>query len=84
MSTIQGERIWPKKWRESVYVGLPIPKKGDAGICSNNSTLAWIYHASKVMLNVIRHRLDRYMNRKWQLNRYVPGKEEAHEVRSRI
>ena len=35
-------------------------KKG-ARICSNNRTIALISHASKVMLKVIQHRLDMYM-----------------------
>ena len=53
------KRIWPKQWKESIYV--PIPKKGDPRICSNNRTIALISHASKVMLKVIQHRLDIYM-----------------------
>ena len=53
------KRVWPKRWKESVYV--PIPKKGDSRICSNNRTIALISHASKVMLKVIQHRLDIYM-----------------------
>ena len=36
-------------------------KKGDSRICSNNRTIALISHASKVMLKVIKHRLDIYM-----------------------
>ena len=51
--------IWPKQWKESVYV--PIPKKGDARICSNNRTIVLVSHASKVMLKVIQHRLDTYI-----------------------
>ena len=31
--------VWPKQWKESVYV--PIPKKGDSRICSNNRTIAY-------------------------------------------
>ena len=53
------KRIWPKQWKESIYV--PIPKKGDPRIRSNNRTIALISHASKVMLKVIQHRLDMYM-----------------------
>ena len=45
------KRIWPKQWKESIYV--PIPKKEGARICSNNRTIALIAHASKVMLKVI-------------------------------
>ena len=36
-------------------------KKGDSSICSNNRTIALISHASKVMLKVIQHRLNIYM-----------------------
>ena len=36
-------------------------KKGDGRICSNNRTISLISHASKVMLKVIQHRLDMYM-----------------------
>ena len=53
------KRVWPKRWKESVYI--QIPKKGDSRICSNNRTIALISHASKVMLKVIQHRLDIYM-----------------------
>ena len=53
------KRIWPKQWKESIYV--PIPKKGDPRICSNNRTIALKSHASKVMLKVIQYRLDMYM-----------------------
>ena len=59
MPTNQDKKIWPKQWKESVYV--PIPKHGDARICSNNRTIAPISHASKVMLKVIQHRLAMYM-----------------------
>ena len=36
-------------------------KKGDATISSNNRTIALVYHANKVMLKVIQHILDMYM-----------------------
>ena len=36
-------------------------KKGDARICSNNRTIVLVSHASKVMLKVIQHRLDTYI-----------------------
>ena len=31
---------------------IPIPKKGNAKECSNYHTIAFISHASKVMLNI--------------------------------
>ena len=40
---------WPQDWKRSVFI--PIPKKGNATECSNYCTIAFISHASKVMLN---------------------------------
>ena len=40
---------------------VPIPKKGDARICSNNRTIALISRDSKVMLKLIQNRFDMYM-----------------------
>ena len=39
---------WPQDWETSVFI--LIPKKGNAKECSNYSTIAFISHASKVML----------------------------------
>ena len=39
---------WPQDWKRSVFI--PIPKKGSAKECSNNCTIAFISHISKVML----------------------------------
>ena len=57
--------VWPKRWKESIYI--PIPKKGDPRICSNNRTIALISHASKVLLKVIQHRLEGYMEREMSI-----------------
>ena len=43
-------------------VFIPIPKKGNAKECSNYSTVAFISHASKVMLKILQARLQQYMN----------------------
>ena len=51
---------WPQDWKRSVFI--PIPKKGNAKECSNNSTIALISHASKVMLKILQLRLQQYMN----------------------
>ena len=40
-----------------------IPKKGNAKECSNYHTIAFISHASKVMLKILQARLQQYMNR---------------------
>ena len=44
-------------------VFIPIPKKGDAKECSNYRTIAFISHASKLMLKILQARLQQYMNR---------------------
>ena len=40
----------------------PIPKKGNAKEFSNYGTIAFISHASKVMLKVLQARLQQYVN----------------------
>ena len=51
---------WPQEWGRSVFI--PIPKKGNAKECSNYCTIAFISHASKVMLKILQARLQQYMN----------------------
>ena len=51
---------WPHDWKRSVFV--PIPKKGNAKECSNYHTIALISHTSKVMLNILQARLQKYVN----------------------
>ena len=51
---------WPQAWKKSVFI--PIPKKGNAKQCSNYHTVAFILHASKVMLKILQARLQQYMN----------------------
>ena len=52
---------WPQDWKSSVFI--PIPKKGNAKECSNYCTIALISHASRIMLKILRARLQQYMNR---------------------
>ena len=52
---------WPQDWKRSVFI--PVPKKGNAKECSNYRTVAFISHASKVMLKILQARLQQYMNR---------------------
>ena len=47
---------WPQDWKRSVFI--PIPKKGNAKECSNYRTIAFISHASKVMLKILQARLQ--------------------------
>ena len=42
-----------------------IPKKGNAKECSNYRTIAFISHASKVMLKILQARLQQYVNREF-------------------
>ena len=52
---------WPQDWKRSVFI--LIAKKGNAKECSNSLKIAFISHASKVMLKIIQARLQQYMNR---------------------
>ena len=52
---------WPEDWKRSVFI--PIPKKDNAKECSNYCTIAFISHASKVMLKILQARLQQYVNR---------------------
>ena len=51
---------WLQDWKRSIFI--PIPKKGNAKECSNYRTIAFISHASKVMLKILQARLQQYMN----------------------
>ena len=51
---------WPEDWKNSVFI--PIAKKGNAKECSNCLTIAFISHASKVMLKILQAKLQQYMN----------------------
>ena len=51
---------WPQDWKRSVFI--PIPKKGNAKEYSNYHTIALISQASKVMLKILRARLQQYVN----------------------
>ena len=47
---------WPQDWKQSVFI--PIPKKGNAKVCSNYHTTALISHASKVIIKILKGRLQ--------------------------
>ena len=51
---------WPQDWKRSVFT--PIPKKGNAKEFYNYHTIAFISHASKVMLKILQPRLQQYVN----------------------
>ena len=41
---------------------IPIPRKGNDKECSNNHTIAHISHTSKIMLKILKVRLQHYVN----------------------
>ena len=51
---------WPQDWKRSVFI--PISKKGNAKERSNYHTIAFIAHASKLILKILQARLQQYMN----------------------
>ena len=50
---------WPQDCKRSVFIA--IPKKGNAKQCSTYHTVALISHASKVMLKILKARLQQYI-----------------------
>ena len=52
---------WPQDWKRSVFI--LIPKKGNTKECSNYHTITLISHASKVVLKILKARLQQYVNR---------------------
>ena len=51
---------WPQDWKRSVFI--PIPKKDNAKQSSNYCIIALISHVNKVMLKILRARLQQYIN----------------------
>ena len=70
---------WPQDWERSVFIS--IPKKGNAKECSNYFTVAFISHASKVMLTILQVRLQQYMNYELQMCKLDLEKAEEPEIK---
>ena len=51
---------WPQDRKRSVFI--PIPKKGNTKESSNYHKIAFIAHASKVMLKILQARLQQHVN----------------------
>ena len=51
----------PQDLKRSIFI--LIPKKGNAKECSNYCTTALVSHAGKIMLKILRARLQQYVNR---------------------
>ena len=54
--TVKKTQQWPQDWKRSV--SIPIAEKGNAKECSNYQTIAFISHASTVMLKILQARLQ--------------------------
>ena len=59
-ANLENPAVSQQDWKRSVLV--PIPKKGNVKECSNYCTIAFISHASKVMLKILLARLQQYVN----------------------
>ena len=70
----------PLDCKRSVFI--PIPKKGNAKECLNCCTFALISHASKVMLKILKDRLQQYEN--GELPDVQPGFRKDRETRDQI
>ena len=46
---------WPQEWKRSVFI--LVPKQNNVKECSNDHTIAFISHASKVMLKILLSKL---------------------------
>ena len=51
---------WPQDWKMSIFT--PVSKKGNVKECSNYRTIAFIPHASKVLLKILQARSQQYAN----------------------
>ena len=51
---------WPQDWKRSIFT--PVSKKGNVKECSNYRTIAFIPHASKVLLKILQARSQQYAN----------------------
>ena len=47
---------WPEIWTKSIII--TIPKKGNIQQCNNYRTISLINHASKLMVKIVKNRLD--------------------------
>ena len=71
---------WPQDWKRAVFIS--VPKKGNAKECSNYCTIALISHASKVMLKILKARLQQYVN--CELPVVQAGFRKGRETRGQI
>ena len=60
---------------------IPVPKKGNAKVCSNYHTIALISHTSKVMLKILQARPQEFVNHELQMFNLVLEKAEVPEIK---
>ena len=70
---------WLQDWKRSVFT--PISKKGNARECSNDRTIVFISHSSKVMFKILQARLQQYVNHELPDVKMVLEKAEESEVK---
>ena len=70
---------WPQDWKRSVFIS--IPKKGNAKECSNYCTIAFISHASKVMLKILQVGFNSMWTENFQMFNLDLEKAEELEVK---
>ena len=70
---------WPQDWKRSVFIPIPIPKKGNAKECSNYRTIALISHTNKVMLKILQARFQQCVN--FQAFKLVLEKAQEPEIK---
>ena len=71
---------WPQNWKKAVFI--PMSKKVNAKERSNYHTIAFISHASKVMLKILQPRLQQCMNQ--ELPNVQVGFRKGRETRNQI
>ena len=77
---VWGTQQCPQDWKRPVFI--PMPNEGKAKECSNYRTIAFISHASKVMLKILQARLQQYVNR--ELPDVQAGFTKGRETRDQI
>jgi len=53
--------VWPGDWMKSIFI--PIPKKGDLKECANYRTIVLISQASKILIKVIKNKMEGVVER---------------------
>ena len=70
---------WPRDWKMSFFI--PIPKKGNGKECPNYSTIALNSHASKVMLKILKVRVQQLVNQEFPDVQLDLEKAEESEIK---